>query len=79
MNAVAYNKFQKMILNVLMRKMGPAANDFAVDLGKNVGIPFHEAAPGNVSRFAERIEIDATRFVSEKDAKFMANVIRKLK
>ena len=74
-----YNKYQKMIINTLARKLGPAAEDFAQDMASKAGTRFENISNENVERFALRVEENALKYISEAEAKFVANTIRKLR
>ncbi len=79
MSLMMCDRYQKMIVNVLAKKMGPAADDFVRDICRKIGTKFEDISPLTVERFARQVEKDAVVFVSAGDAVFMANVIRKLK
>ncbi len=72
-------KYHFMILNVLKNKLGPAAEDFATEQCSTIGISFETLSPKNIEPFAGKVEEKAAELTSEFDARFMANVIRKLK
>ncbi|WP_421909608.1 hypothetical protein [Methanolacinia petrolearia] len=74
-----YNRYQKMIINTLARKLGPAAGDFAEDMARKTGTKFTEISPGNIENFASHVEKNAVQFISPAEAQFIANTIRKLK
>jgi len=76
---VEYNKYQRMIMSVLARKLGPAAEDFARDMAQLAGISFENISNENVETFAMHVEKNAPRYISEFEAKFTANTIRKLR
>ncbi len=79
MTLAMQNRYQKMIVNVLAKKMGPAADDFVRDICRKIGTKFEDISPLTVERFACQVEQDAVVFVPAGDAVFMANVIRNLK
>lgn len=74
-----YNKYQKMILNTLARKLGPAAEDFAQDMALKAGTRFENISNENVERFAMKVEENALKYITEVEAKFVANTIRRLR
>lgn len=79
MSLAMQNRYQKMIANVLAKKMGPAADDFVRDVCRKIGMKFEDVSPLTVEQFARQVERDAVVFVPAGDAVFMANVIRKLR
>jgi predicted regulator of Ras-like GTPase activity (Roadblock/LC7/MglB family) len=79
MTLAMQNRYQKMIVNVLAKKMGPAADDFVRDVCRKIGTKFEDISPRTVEQFARQVELDAVIFVSAGDAALMANVIRNLK
>ncbi|MBN1432288.1 MAG: hypothetical protein JW931_05905 [Methanomicrobiaceae archaeon] len=74
-----YSRYQKMIINTLARKLGPAAGDFADDMARKSGTKFSNIFPGNIEIFANHVEKHSTQFISPAEAQFIANTIRKLK
>lgn len=74
-----YDRYQRMIMNILARKLGPAAEDFARDMAYQAGTKFENISIENVERFAMNVEKNAPKFITEGEAKFAANTIRKLR
>ena len=74
-----YSRYQKMIINTLARKLGPAAGDFASDMARKSGTKFVDLSPENIENFAFNVEKNVVQFISPAEAQFIANTIRKLK
>lgn len=74
-----YNRYQKMIINTLARKLGPAAGDFADDMARKSGTKLNEISPANIENFACNVEKNVIQFISPAEAQFVANTIRRLK
>ncbi|UUX91363.1 hypothetical protein [Methanoplanus endosymbiosus] len=68
-----------MVVNYLAKKMGPAANDLVKDVCKKAGFSYSALSPENMGAFADCFEVEASKYLSEKDIKFTSGVIRKLK
>jgi len=71
-------RYQRMVVSTLARKLGPAAADFAQDMAARTGLRFADLSPANVEGFAANVETHAVRYIPAADARFVANVIRKL-
>ena len=76
---MADTKYQKMVVNYLAKKMGPAANDLVKDVCKKAGISYDSLSPDNIGVFADVYEVEASKYLSEKDIRFTSGVIRKFK